>query len=350
MDERVRPPRSSERGKKDLVLRLRSMIWFASVDNRYLGNSVRAMDADLLGLEDLGARVMWRIGRHASDPGKSGVAALEGRTAVEVIGERSGFFHTKEIYSSELFSEVLAPTPLSVSRRDELIGIVLDRLGLYELTKCDRHIASKSTDFSASLSSPRYDLSSWLRIFVRKRNINHVLLLCLLYLRALSRSNLREAIVLRDHIRDAINRFCGRPGFRSDIGTLWQFITWRRVFSGRSSLEHGEASLDAADQWVTKRYLQVEKPAHRARYEFMRYIMACILEMSGDEISTHIMNRTAVIDEFLQRRDTLEMKASRSDLAHALWNSRRSSRAGVTPLIRFGEMRGHSEPWRPGDY
>ena len=349
--KKARRPRSQERGREDMSRRLRSMVWFGAVDNRYTGNSTNAMDVDLLGLADTSGRVMWRIKRHASDPGEERSKLLKGRSAVGVVGEVPGYHHTKGIYASELFTEVLAPHPLKASRRDELIAIVLARLGLYEPTESDRAIARTSKISIVGFRNPvGHDLKAWLMVFARKRHIDRVLLLCLLYLRALARSNLEEAILFRDSIYFAIHRFCTRPGFGGNVHTLWRFITWRRIFSGSVSLEHGEAALAVADRLVPEYFRRFSTPTGRRQYEWARYIAACGLEMQDCAPATHITKRTPDIDAFLLERSELEVRAQRSWLAEALWRMRRNMREGITASTRFQEMRGHREPWRPGDY
>lgn len=345
----ARKPRSRERSREDLVQRLRSMLWFSSVDNRYSGNSTNAMDVDLLGLPDTSGRVMWRIKRHASDPGEQRSTLLQKRSPVEVIAERSGFHHTKAIYTSELFTEVLSARPLAAERRDTLIKTVLDRLGLYEPTRSDLYIAERTKTLVEGFRKPVHGLGTWLEVFARRRHIDHVLLLCLLYLRALGKTNLEEAIQFRNAIIVAIDRFCGRPGFSGDVRTLWHFIVARRVLTGRMSLDHSDGALTAADKFAWSYYKQTSTPAERRRREWMRYMTACRVELYEQETPLYITKRTPDIDAFLSKRADLQEQAIRSRRAESLWQLRRSMREGVSAETRFMEMHGHREDWRCGD-
>ena len=333
-----------------MVHRLRSMLWFAAVDNRYSGNSTNAMDVDLLGLPDTSGRVMWRIKRHASDPGVQRSTLLRKRSPVDVVAERSGFHHTKAIYTSELFTEVLAAHPLEAERRETLITTVLDRLGLYEPTRSDISIAERTGTPIEGFRKPAHGLRTWLAVFARKRHIDHVLLLCLLYMRALARTNLDEAIQFRDAIFFAIRRFCMRPGFNGDVEALWHFIVARRVLTGRSSLDHPESALTEADELVPLYFKRTSTAAEWKQLEWARYMAACRMELDSQEFPSFITKRTPDIDAFLLKRSDLEMRAVRSWRAESLWRMRRSMRQGVTAATRFQEMHGHRESWRPGDY
>lgn len=338
------------RGKEDLVHRLRSAVWFGAVDNRYAGRSVNAMDVDLLGLSHAEARVMWRIKRYASDPGSKTPALLGGRSAVDIIGERSGFHHTRRIYESELFTKVLVPKPLGAEERDGLTAAVLHRLGLHELLESDRVLAAYCKKHVHAFRRPtRRDLEVWSEVFGRKREIDHVLLLCLLYQRALATANLEEAIVFRDAIRDSINRFCARPGFDGSAKILWQFITWRRVISGRTSLKHGEAALCRADQLVPDYLRNTSTSTAKNRYHQYRFMLACELEMHEDTHFTHIVKCTPEINRFLEERKSLDKRAGLAAIARSIRGMRRYLQEGVDAATRFREMHGHREPWRPGD-
>ncbi len=346
----ARKPRSRERSREDLVHRLRSMLWFAAVDNRYSGNSTNAMDVDLLALPDTSGRVMWRIKRHASDPGEQRSELLQKRSPVDVIGERPGFHHTKTIYNSELFTEVLVARPLEVERRDALITIVLDRLGLYEPSQADLAIAERTGTAVEGFRNPVHGLRAWLAVFTRRRHIDHVLLLCLLYMRALAMANHYEALSFREAVLFAIQRFCMRPGFNGDVETLWRFIIARRVFTNRISLDHPDAALIAAEELVSMYFRRASTAAERKQFEWMRYMTACRSELDYQEHSSFITKRTPGIDAFLSERSVLEERAVRSWRAESLWRMRSSIRQGVTAATRFQEMHGHRENWRPGDY
>lgn len=343
-----RRPRSRERGQEDRVYRLQSRVWFGAVAHQYSG-PVSRMDVDLLGLSHTSGRVMWRIQRHASDPGLCHPLGVS-HSVVEIVQARPGFLHTGAIYNSELFTQVLSPQPVTAERRDDLIAIVLERLGLYEPTGLDLAIASANEMSIGGFRSPDASLlCPWLMHFARKRQIDRVLLLCLLYQRALARANLEEAILFRDATLMAIERFCMRVGFAASTKTLWQFMTLRRVFAGRSSLEHTSEALDAGAELLPPAFRRAKTPAGRQRYEWMRYTAACALELQGDLLSTHLTPRTREIDDFVHQRPELERRAKLVWYKEALARARRDRVRGVTADTRLMEMPGHREPWRPGD-
>lgn len=344
-----RQPRSRERGQADRVYRLRSRVWFGAVANRY-PDSVSRMDVDLLDLADTSGRVMWRIQRHASDPGRFRPHVDSKDSAVEIVQAKPSFKHTQAIYKSELFTEVLSPRPATAERRDALIAIVLGRLGLYEPTKSDLNIASANGMSIKDFVPPNERaLRRWWMLFARKRQIDRVLLLCLLYQRALARTNLEEAILFRDATLVAIERFCMRPGFSASTKTLWQFMTLRRVFAGRVSLEHTEAALQAGAELLPLAIRDATTAAKLQQYEWLRYMAACALELQGDLISTHITARSAEIDDFVRRRPELEAKARSARYKEALARAQRDKDQSVAASARLLEMPGYREPWRPGD-
>ena len=302
----VRKPRSQERSREDFVHRLRSMLWFAAVKNRYGGHTTSAMDVDLLALADASGRVMWRIKRHASDPGQARSELLARRSPVDVIGERPNFHHTKVIYNSELFTEVLAARPLGVARRDALIKIVLERLGLYEPSQSEVEMLERSGIVIPRLRKSIHCLRAWLAVFSRKRHIDRVLLLCLLYMRALAKADLDEAAMFRDAVLFAIDRFCARPGFDQDVITLWRFIITRRVFTNQMSLDHSDVVLTAAEELVPM-WVQPRTAAEKKQFEWKRYLIACSFEQD-EKHTTFITERTPVINAHLSSMKSLETR------------------------------------------
>lgn len=241
---------------------------------------------------------------------------------------------------------------LTPERRDELIVVVLERLGLYEPSEHDRWLAAGNLRDIPGFEPPSYmALRKWLSVFERKRSIDHVLLLSLLYMRALARTNLDEAILLRDSLSFLINRFCRRPGFSGDTETLWQFITWRRVMTGRLDLSHTKGALARAELllvpvWMKKATTEPGKE----QYRWCRWIGACSLEMQDQPFITKIANRTPALTTFLSDRPRLAKRAAQATKAEILERIKKGLEEPVSAYQRFNEMHGYHEPWRPGDY
>lgn len=354
----VNPPGPDQsRGNEDLVRRLRSLLWCAVVKSRYPGESWNGMDTYFLGEVGEGTRTFWRIQENASNPGL-GRNSLGGDSVVDRVARMPGYFHTREIFESELFvsekySPVLGPDPLTVMKREALIGDVLSRLRLVEVTDDDRWIANANAlTIPGTNIGTRDLLRRWLKHFGRKRKIDHILLMCLLYRRAVERGALEEAIDFRDAIMRAIRRFCSRPGFDGDVQTLWLFITWRRVIVGRASLDHTQDALDRAELQLPRSFFEV--PKLRRNFDWHLWMMASLIELDANAGRTRIMSRTPVWDEFERNRESLLEKARRDTLAHALRNKRHFFRLPedkrVDASTRLAEMVGYTEPWRPGDY
>lgn len=346
-NQEVRRPR----GPEDLVHRLQARVWLASVRNRYPYESLNAMDSDLLGKDMEGSRTFWRIARAASDPGLPR-KSLGGKSVVEVVARLPGYHHTGKIYASELFTEVLQPNGLAVSRREELLALVLKRLKLYEPTPGDRWIAQRCLRTLNELAAPtRLDLQDWLFLLQRKRNIDHVLLLCLLYMRALASANLDEAILFRSSLSYLLHRFCNRPGFDGDTSTLWEFMILRRVILGQTSLDHSDQALAQAEMlYVPDGYKNPDSEAGMKEYKWRRWIAACLAEVQASPISTKIVRRTPQLQAFLSERHLLQEKALQEFKAEEEERWRRYWDKPVSTHQRFMELPGHREPWRPGDY
>lgn len=345
------------RGPRDPVHRLRTLVWYAVVDNRCPVRSHHGKDRFFLGEAGEGTRTFWRIRRTASDPGLP-KASLDGDSVVSRVGQHKGFFHTRAVYASELFQPtqqpaVLGPDPMSGVERDGLIEFVLRRLNLVEITREDAYLARAGGRTSPELApGTRVALQRWLTDFTRKRNIDHILLLCLLYQRAIGRSALEEAIVFRDATVVAIRRFCQRPGFGGDVHTLWLFVTHRRVFMGQRSLEHSPAALARAEQMLPAAFTKV--PALRREFTWRRWMMAGLLELLYTASWTRITPRTSAWESLERDRDVLEDALLRDAYERSEHDMQRylalSEERRVSASTRLAEMPGYIESWRPGDY
>lgn len=348
---------AARRGPRDPIHRLQDAVWLATVDNRCPVASQHGKDIYFLGEAGEGTRTFWRIQRDASDPGLHR-ASLGGGSVVGLVGRRPGYFHTRAVYASELFQPVqcpavLGPDPMSGDQCDALIKDVLKRLDLVEVTGEDAWLASGSGRFLPEFAAgTRASLQRWLQGFTRKRNIDHILLLCLLYKRAVGRSALDEAIVFRNATIAGIQRFCRRPGFSGDVQTLWLFLTHRRVFMGQRSLEHAPAALAIAEQRLPAAFTKV--PALYRNFAWHRWLMAGLIELETQATWTRLVTRTQGLDSFERDREALLDAVQRESLARlerdvlayfALPEDRR-----VCAATRLAEMRGHVESWRKGDY
>jgi hypothetical protein len=325
-------------------------VWLAAVKARCPVESLLGLDRYFLGDDRADLRAFWRIARDDTDPGLSR-DALDGRNLVDIVGERPGYHHTRAIYHSELWEEILGPRPLKLDRREALLSILLDRLDLFEPNSEDWMAAAEFglNAFGSRRRSMR-DFERWLAHFSRKRNIERLSLLCLLFRRAIEASALEEALVLERALLSSVRRFCCRFGFNSSISAEWEFLIRRRVIAGQQSLAIPEHIIRSATLMLSDWESRCETPMQRRRYEQMLWAGACLLDNQQDLQVTHLVSRSEqVIDYQSKRRDYVD-RAGEMAGERVRQHFADTMREGVSAEVRFMEMTGYREPRRNWDY
>lgn len=333
---------SRARGREDRVHRLRSQVWFCLVSaQKNTPDDPAVMDSFFLGDVDLDGRVFRRIRDNASDPGLLR-KALNNESVVGRVATKSGYRHTQEAYDSALWT-LLGPESMEPDEREVLIASLLQKFVLYESGPDDKFIFDQLTlpDFRG-LQRSRSDFRRAAHQLARKRSVDHILLLCLLYRRYLEGGLWGEAGHLRNTILMAIRNYCDRPGFHGDVRTLWIFLTRRRVFAGQLSLEHTWQTLDL----VRKIFVHWEQSCRTQKdlawFKEWVWLYACARENEEEIPVQHLVPRDRQVENFLTSRDQLMIKAL--DTAVAAHESARPDEDAPNSAARqFAEFIGYRE-------
>lgn len=319
------------RGKADRVQRLRSQVWFCLVcaQKQAPWDDPAAMDKFFLKRSHGPFRMFERIRDNCSSPGLKN-RTLKGRSVVEVVAEKQGYHHTQAAFESSLWS-LLSGSAWSPVKREEEIDRLLRTLALYESGPTDRFIrtALSAPDFRG-LKRNRAYFQRVLGQLARKRSLDNILLLCLLYRRYLEIGRLGEARDVRAAVLRAIHRYCDRPGFSRDVHTIWVFITRRRVFAGQPSLEHTPRALSEARERIGVWEAQCTPAKAWQRLDDQSWLYACIGENAEEIPVSYIIPRNPGVERFIAARDEF------------------MTRELIVAKI-YRRKHEHREPWRPGD-
>ncbi len=341
--------KSNRRGPEDRVYRVRTKVWLAAVKARCPVDSLLGLDRHFLGDDRADLRAFWRIARDDTDPGLSRDALGE-RSLVDIVGERPGYHHTRAIYHSELWEEILGPRPLNLDRREALLKILLDRLHLFEPNSEDWMAAAElGIDFFGARRRSMRDFKRWLAHFSRKRDIDRLALLSLLFRRAIEASALQEALALESALISSVRRFCCRFGFNSSISAEWEFLIRRRVIAGQQSLAIPQHIIDSATLMLSGWERQCESAIQRRRYEQMLWAGACMLDNQQEPPVTHLVPRCQRVNDYQSNRQDFVHRAGEMANERIRQHFAESMREGVSAEVRFGEMRGYREPMRNWD-
>lgn len=292
------------RGKADRVKRLRSQVWFCLVcaQSETPRDDPAAMDKFFLKRCHGPFRMFQRIRDNCSNPGLKN-RNLNGRSVVEIVAEKRGYHHTQAAFESSLWS-MLSGSPWSPIQREEEIDRLLHSLALYESGPTDRFIRSalSAPDFRG-LKRNRAYFQRVLGQLARKRSLDHILLLCLLFRRYHEVGRWGQARDVRNAVLQAIHRYCDRPGFSRDVHTIWLFITRRRVFSGQPSLEHTPRALSEARELTGIWETYCATTEARQSFDEETWLYACLRENAGEIPVSYIIPRSAGVERFIVARD-----------------------------------------------
>lgn len=265
------------RGAEDMVHRGRSQIWLAVLkSHRKTPIGHNAMGAFFLPkIEDAG-KIFALIEKHASDPGLVRIS-LGGKSVVDLVSAKEGFAHTKLNYDSALW-KVLGPTLPTPWELEEMINDAIRQLILVE--KWEDPPLELLVQ-AASICRLPIQIAAYRRVVrwaARKRSITCVLLLCLLYRRAIETGAVGEMRILREGVLNAVRHFCQRPGFSGAASTLFLFLVRRRVLAGQSALDHTPDVEWQADQFLVEWDLRCTTDAEYKWLGHQRWLIACALE------------------------------------------------------------------------
>ena len=260
---RGRPP-------ADLASIVRAWVWLAEV--QWAANcSLRALDWLFLGEEHESSRTFWRIKHDGYDPAHKRVS-LRNKTLVQVVASNSGYKYTEEVYGHALWIQVLGPSEISFDAREKLISKMMQRLGLFQPDGDDWLINEEMALGEPSLGpSTSVEYLQSLEALTEQRSLDGILLMCLLYLRAMANAHLEAAICLRDEIWKAVNHYCNRPYFDGRLKTCFLHLINRRVLCGTRDLEPSKEAKEIARLMVEgRRKKAATKRAHNQVDELER--------------------------------------------------------------------------------
>ncbi len=286
------------RRRADPVIRLRAWLWLNEILWRTWSwdCSLRGLDRRLLGEEHDDLRAFWRVRRDGLDPGRKRVA-LGNRSLVEVVASHEGFEETREIYLHRLWRDVLGPTEMSADIREALIQELLHDLRLFQPDGTDEFIAREmKLSLPALHSCTQAQFSGPLEGLIKRRSLNAILLLCLMYRRAMSQAHLEEAICLRDAIYFAIKHYCDRPGFDGQTSGIFLHLVNRRVFCGDREVTPSAAATEAAKQHMAAWRKKARTPSDHRAADTMEYLWSIKLSIFDERKLFPL----SVIDEDLQ--------------------------------------------------
>ena len=295
------PEPTRRRGPKDLVHRARSQIWLAIVkSHRRTPGDHPAMGRFFLGDVEEAARVFVRIEYYASDPG---IPRPDKDTVVERVAAKPGFAHTKLVYDSALW-RLLGPTLPSPDEREEMINQAIRQLIFVERMQDPALRLLVRVASICRLPTPASAYRRVIRRFARKRSITCLLLLCLLYRRAIEVGAVDEVRILREGVLAAVRHFCNRPGFSGAAFTLLLFLVRRRVLAGQSSLEHTLEMQLWAEDVLADWSVRCTTPEEHQWLERQTWLVACAIEnLEQTQIFERTYELPAEIEALICERD-----------------------------------------------
>ncbi|MGH8109977.1 MAG: hypothetical protein ACREO1_14815 [Arenimonas sp.] len=313
--------KARNRDPADPLFRLRSWVWLGGVWTK-TDATLRGLDREFLGEENESLRAFWRIRRDGSDPGRLRYS-LGNKSLVNLVASKPGYYDTKLLYRSPIWHEVLGATEMTIARRDRLISILMRRLKLFQAEKSDQFI-SETLQLSVTELRPctRKVFRKQLRKLVGICKIDNILLLSLLYRRAMSAGSLEEAICVRDSLFLAIRAYCNRPGFDGRTQSLFLYIVERRVICGIRDLAPDPKSLVNARALVARRRENVQNEADQRRVDGLEFELAIQHHTHEKPQFFGLFDVNNDISQFLRNRSELLEKNNRRKIAQVLLDAR----------------------------
>lgn len=191
----------------DIAGRARSLVWYQFIKGKTAYDDAQ-LDAKYVrqGRTAEPTRAFTQIRRNAVDPGwEDGTGERRDFNLVDALAK--DFKGSRELYESHLwilFSPV-APTSAKIS---EIIDGLITKLGLFRSSDIAPREASPSLKKHAAFRpypAPEYRQS--LVALTKEATADHIALLGALYLEAINETALEQALLLRDLLREALQRF-----------------------------------------------------------------------------------------------------------------------------------------------
>ena len=315
----------AKRGRRpaDLVIRLRAWVWLAEVQWS-ADCSLRAVVWQLLGKEHEGLRAFWRVKRNGYDPGRRRVS-LVNQSLVDVVGKKSGYEYTQDIYDNPLWLQVLGPTEISFDVRDGLISKLMTSLGLFQPDRTDEFITQEmGLEQPSLLASTPDDYRRSLEALTERRSLDGILLMCLLYRRAMGNAHLEEAICLRDEIFHAVKHYCNRPYFDGQVLTYFLHLINRRVFCGVRDTTPSSEAVEEARQMFLHRRKRASSARSRNVIKEMEYMWAINYSIYECRDLYRLLSVDADVAQYLQDRPTLLAQSRKRSAERNYENVRRA--------------------------
>lgn len=333
------------RGAEDRIYRLRAQVWLSGVRTlKKVPLELAAMDRFFLADLEGDGRAFWRVAQEGRDPGIPR-NAWGGRSLVDVVSARPGLVHTADVYRSQLWEDVLGTRTVVPKRREALIAETFARLGLFEPTPGDlmaQQILGLDIEGLKPLS--RTVLRQRLGLLARTRSVHAILLLCLLYRRAIEEGRFYEIPLIANATLAAIARFCTRVGVLGNVKTVWTFIVRRRVFAGQSSLEHSPQIRALAESIVaTLIEGDVARGSYKnASFQHRVWLLGCALDNQADvSLPTTFHPLTAPLEDYMAHRDARYNDAIKRAAGRAVEQIQRAESKRIPAECVVAELPGH---------
>ena len=334
MTELTAPAKLAKRGRRpaDLVIRLRAWVWLAEVQWS-ADCSLRALDCQLLGKEHEGLRAFWRVKRNGYDPGRKRVS-LVNQSLVDVVCKKSGYEYTEGIYKNPLWLEVLGPTEISFDVRDGLISKLMTSLGLFQPDRTDEFITQEmGLEQPSLLASTPDDYRRSLEALTERRSLDCILLMCLIYRRAMGNARLEEAICLRDEIFQAVKHYCNRPYFDGQVLTYFLHLINRRVFCGVRDTTPSSDAVEEARQMFLHRRERASSTRSRNLIKEMEYMWAINYSIHERRDLYRLLSVDADVAQYLQVKPTLLARSRKQSAARNYESVRRALAILDLPVV-----------------
>ena len=334
MTKLTAPAKQAKRGRRpaDLVIRLRAWVWLAEVQWS-ADCSLRALDRQLLGKEHEGLRAFWRVKRNGYDPGRERVSLIN-QSLVHVVAKKPGYEYTQDIYDNSLCLQVLGPTEISFDVRDGLISKLMTSLGLFQPDRTDEFITQEmGLEQPNLLASSPDDYRRSLEALTERRSLDGILLMCLLYRRAMGSAHLEEAICLRDEIFQAVKHYCNRPYFDGQVLTYFLHLINRRVFCGVRDTTPSSEAVEEARQMFSHRRERATSARSRNVLNEMEYMWAINYSIYERRDLYQLLSVDADVAQYLQDKYTLLARSMKRSAARNYENVRRALANLDVPVV-----------------
>lgn len=318
----------------DIAGRLRHLVWY-----QYVTNKTSDSDAELdrkyvqLGRTEEPTRAFTYIRRRAVDPHwQDATGRRRNFSLVEALAE--DFEGSRELYFSRLW-ELVAPTTPTFPMVTEIIESISDQLGLFrasDVAPLESAPAFKRHPAFVPFPDPSY--RSALRKLIERPTADHLALLGALYLEAIGETALEQAILLRELLREGVQRFINQNRIRGLAEYLLVALIEDRLIARRweSPKQMVWAKWALTDPAVSKIYRKRQiKGFMLAAYAFLFY------QRRRRDYEFPLVPRTGPISSL--KRSSKALRRLKKEQDRSYWTRRLYSGEGpIDPLKAYGAL------------